>query len=146
MPERVEHQEVKLGPDGNFLAPLEIFRGSEYFDGTIISGGNVSGGGLSLKVVSSPMKIRLLNLHMMNNEGGWVEVQFFDGGRGGSRVLGPYRLGAFSEGNVPEEKLTGRYFTSAVYCEVRSGWTAQPLSTGVNINAGVIQENLSFCE
>jgi len=146
MTERMDITQKNLGPNRNLLTPLEIFRGSEYFDGTIISGGNVSGGGLSLKVVSSDVKIRLLNLHLMNNEGGWLEVQFRDGGGGGGRVLGPYRLGAYSEVDIPEKKLTGRYFTSAVYCEVRSGWTSQPLSTGVNVNAGVIQEPGDFYE
>lgn len=140
MADRVEQEPKLLHPDRKLVTPLDVFQGAEYFDGNIISGGTVSGGGLSLKVVSSPVRIRLLNLSIFNNEGGWLEVQFRDGGAAGGRVLGPYRVNAYTGVPIPGDQLVGRYFTSSIYAEVRSGWTAQPLSNGVNINAGAIQE------
>jgi hypothetical protein len=104
----------------------------------------VSGGGLTLKAVSSEVALRPVNLHMHNDEGGWLEVQFRDGGAHGGLVLGPYRLQSYSARTIPTEELMGHYFTSSVYAEVRSGWTGQPLSNGVVINMGLVQEPLDW--
>ena len=139
MTERIE-QEPKYLVGRELLSPIDIFRAAEFSVGSIVSGGIVSGGGLTLKAVSSPVNIRLLNLHMFNNEAGWLEVQFLDGGSIGGRVLGPYHIEPFSEREVPYDKLVGRKFTSAIYGEVRSGWAAQPLSTGVSVAVSYVQE------
>jgi len=145
-PERVAYEPKYLHPDRKLVTPMDIFRAAEFFAGSIVSGGSVSGGGLTLKVVSSPVNIRPLNLHMMNNEGGWLEVQFRDGNAVGGLVLGPYRIDSYSERKIPYEELVGHKFTSAIYGEVRSGWTAQPLSNGVSVNMGVAQEPTDFYE
>jgi hypothetical protein len=139
MSERQEVESKEL-VGRELLSPINVFRTAEFADGTIASGGIVSGGGLTLRAVSSPSNIRLLNLHLFNNEAGWVEVVFKDGGTAGGRVLGPFRLGGFTERKVPYQEMLGRKFTSSVYAEVRSGWIAQPLSTGVNVNAGFVLE------
>ena len=138
-PEKVEYQpRLLVGRD--LLTPIDVFRAAEFFDGNIVSGGIVSGGGLTLKAVSSPVNIRLLNGSIFNNEAGWLEVVFRDGGAAGSRVLGPFRVEAYSQRKLPFDEIQGRVFTSGIYVEVRSGWTAQPLSNGVNVNVGVVQE------
>lgn len=136
---RVEF-EPKLLVGRELLTPIDALRASDFAVGSIVSGGNQSGGGVNLKIVSSAVKMRPVALHLFNNEGGWLEVVFHDGGFAGGRVLGPFRIQPLAEYRVPPEDLLGRYFTSSIYSQVRSGWTAQPLSTGVQIEVSWVPE------
>lgn len=142
-----------LHPDGRPIAPLERLRGSQFVgSGSLVSGAVVSGGGLTvLAVVSAPSGmvgsvIIPLNLEMHNDEPGWVQVEFRDGGFAGGRVCGPYDLNPRQRLAIPQADLEGRRFTSSVYGMVLSGWTGQPLSNGVKINMGYIRDPGYFLE
>lgn len=152
MPERVEYEPKTLHPDRRFVSPLEVFRGASFAVGTLISGAvasnnlDVLSGGGRLYQVSSPVEVRIVNLELYNQEAGWVEVEFRDGGWIGSRVLGPYKIDGRSERSVPYERLLGRYFTSSIHGVVLSGWTAEPLSAGVKVNVGYALSPTDFYE
>lgn len=120
-----------LGRDHLLQTPVDINRAADFSVGTLNSGAQASGQGLVIFQVSSPVRVRILNLEMFNAEPGWIEVEFRDGISTGGRVLGPYSLLPRSRTPIPYEELVGRYFTSAIYGIVLSGYTAQPLSNGV---------------
>ena len=122
------------------LTPLDIFRGGDFSTGTLVSGNITSGNGLNVRLVSGTVKMRVANVHLYNREGGWIEMAFYDGGRAGSRVLGPYRLQPYSERTVPFDEVQGRYFTSGIYAQALSGWVSQPLSNGVDIEVSWVPE------
>ena len=137
---RQETQPFLLGADGELITPMDVFRAADFSTGSLVSGNITSGNGLTLKAVSSQVKLRVVNLQMYNREGGWLEIAYYDGGRAGARVLGPYRIQAYSERSIPFAELQGRYFTSSVHVQALSGWTGQPLSNGVDINISYVRE------
>lgn len=122
------------------LTPLDVFRGGDFSTGTLVSGHITSGNGLNVRLVSGTVTMRPINVHLYNREGGWIEVAFFDGGRGGPRVLGPYRLQPYAERTIPYHEVVGSYFTSGIHAQALSGWVAQPLSNGVDIKIGWVPE------
>lgn len=140
MAEKVVSEQKFLHPDRKLVTPMDIFLGADFAVGNIVSGGALSGGGLNLQIVSSPTTMRVLNAHLFNNEAGWVEVEFLDGGRHGGLVMGPFRVQGLSERQLTYEEVVGRKFTSSIYADVRSGWTAEPLSNGVNVKASFVKE------
>lgn len=146
MPERIESEQKVLHPDRKLVTPMDVFIGAIPAQGRLLSGGAVSGGGLNLLIVSSPSNLRLVNMHLFNREGGWLEIQFRDGNSIGDIKMGPYRLQAYSERQLPYEQVVGRYFTSSIYVEVRSGWTSQPLSNGVDIDVSVVKQPTDWYE
>ena len=123
---------------------MDELRASDFGVGTINSGGNVSGGGLTIRAVSSPSRLRVLAAEMWNNDGGWLEIEFRDGNFNGGRVLGPFKVLSRDQFAVPREQLQGRYFASGIHAIVLSGWVAQPLSNGVKVNISWIAEPLDF--
>lgn len=133
-----------LGKDRALVTPIDELRAGDFGVGTINSGGVVSGGGLTLRAVSSPSRLRVLNADVYNNDGGWLEVEFRDGGFAGGRVLGPFKVLSRDQFSVPQDQLKGRYFTSSIYAMILSGWVAQPLSNGVKVNVSFIAEPLDF--
>ena len=133
-----------IGKDRALVTPMDELRASDFGIGTINSGGNVSGGGLTIRAVSGPTRLRILNADLWNQEGGWVEVEFRDGGFAGGRVLGPFQALSRTSLPIPQEQLQGRYFTSGIHAIVLSGWVAQPLSNGVKVNISWIAEPLDF--
>lgn len=153
MPETVQFQPQVLHPDRKLVTPLDVFRGADFRAALIISGAvasnnrDVLSGGGRLYQVSSPVRARMLNLEVWNNEAGWIEVEFRDGGSAGGRVLGPYKVDTRSRFAQVAENLAGRYFTSSIHFQVLSGWTAQPVTTdGVKVNVGFIAEPTDFYE
>lgn len=131
------------------LTPINLLRAAEQTVATLISGAvqsgtfALSGGGLIYQV-SSPVNVRLVGLDMFNREAGWLEVEFRDGGFGGDRVAGPYRLNPREEYHIPYWELLGKKFTSSVYGVVLSGWAAQPLSNGVRVNIARVNEAIDL--
>lgn len=138
----------QLGPNRELLTPMEVFRASDFRVGTIESGAHLSGRGLTLYQVSSPVKVKLLNVELFNAEAGWIEVEFRDGGFQGGRVLGPYRLNLYSNLRLPYEDVLGRTFTSSIYAMIRSGYTANPINSGfgVLVNASICLEPRDYYE
>jgi len=138
----LEHTNREMGglEGRDRVIPTDTWRGSNFGTGTINSGATVSGGGTDIRVVSSPSRIRVLNLELFNNENGWIEIEFRDGHFGGGRVLGPYRLNAFSERRVTKEELEGRFFTSSIHGIALSGYNSTPLSNGVQVNVSFALE------
>lgn len=131
-----------LGPDRNLRYAMDTFRGARFaaHASGILSGGTVSGGGLTLYQVSSQVTVRLLNVEVWNREAGWIEVEFRDGGFAGGRVLGPMKVNPRDRLELSTEQVLGRTFTSSIYVMVLSGYAAQPLSNGVLVNAGFVLE------
>lgn len=146
MSDKVEFEPKLLHPDRKLITPMDKLRGADFSVGTVVSGATVSGGTLALYTVSSPVKVRILNLEIWNAEPGWLEIEFRDGGFGGGRVLGPYNLLPRAGLSKNENELAGRYFTSAVCVVVLSGYAAQPLSNGVKINIGRLNEPSDWFE
>lgn len=153
MPELVLYQPQLLHPDRRLTTPLEVFRGADFRAALIISGAvasnnlDVLSGGGRIYQVSSPVKVRMLNLEVWNNEAGWLEVEFRDGGSNGGRVLGPYKVDSRSRFSQVGEDLMGRSFTSSIHFQVLSGWTAQPLSNdGVKVAVGWVADPTDFYE
>ena len=154
MPERVGYQPQLLSPDRELVTPLDTFRGAEFVAASIISGAVLSnersvlsGGGRALAITTSNVaRIRMLNLELHNDEPGWIQVEFRDGGTAGGRVLGPYDLNPLTGLSKKAEELQGRYFTSSVHLQVLSGYAAQPLSNGIKVNVGYILEPRDFFE
>lgn len=138
----------KLGLNREFVDPVEMERASDFSVGNLLSGADTSGNGVAIYsvVASTPTRVRILNLEIFNNEPGWVEVEFRDGITTGGRVLGPYRLNPLSPFSVPREQLIGRYFTSAIYGMVRSGFAVRPLSNGVQVNVSRYNEAIDLRE
>lgn len=153
MPETVQYQPQVLHPDRKLVTPLEVFRGADFRAVLIISGAVVSNnldvlsGGGRIYQVSSPVKVRMLNLEVWNNEAGWLEIEFRDGGSNGGRVLGPYKVDTRSRFSQGGEDLIGRSFTSSIHFQVLSGWTGQPLSSdGVKVSVGFVADPTDFVE
>lgn len=146
MSDHVEITQKNLHPDRKLVTPIDVFRGGEYSVGTVVSGGTVSGGGLNVYQVSSQVRVRILNIELYNREGGWVEIEFRDGHFGGSRVLGPWKLDSRTDRYISHEQTAGRYFTSSVHAVVISGWVAQPLSNGIWVNIGRVNEPVDYYE
>ena len=152
MAERIDITEKRIGPNRELVTPMDEFRGATFSVGTIISGAILSnnldilsgGGRLYPVVASSVVELRPVNLEMWNQEAGWLEVEFRDGGWTGGRVLGPYYLQGRSRKGIPYEELKGRYFTSSIFAVVLSGWAAQPLSTGVKVNISYVKVPLDL--
>ena len=135
-----------IGRDRALGTPIDEFRASDFGVGTINSGGNVSGGGLTIRSVSGPTRLRVLSAEMWNNEAGWLEIEFRDGNFNGGRVLGPFKVLSRDQLAIPREQLQGRYFTSGIHAIVLSGWVSQPLSNGVKCNISFVAEPTDFYE
>lgn len=154
MPERQETQPKLLGPNRSLLTPMDIFRGAEFVVGLAISGAVLSnnlpvlsgGGRLYAITTSNVARIRVLTLELHNEEPGWIQVEFRDGGTTGGRVLGPYDLNSLTGMRRDTQELQGRYFTSSVHFQVLSGYAAQPLSNGIKVNLSYILEPQDFFE
>lgn len=144
--------EMKLHPDRKLVTPMDQFTGGDFLTGLVISGAIasnnrdvLSGGGILQSVVSgSVVKVRPVNIEMRNEDSGWMEVEFRDGGWTGGRVAGPYTLQPKSERTILGDQLVGKYFTSSVFLAVLSGYTGQPLANGIKVNMGFVKEPLDF--
>ena len=147
MPEEQVVRQRSLGKDRQLVTPLDTVRAAEFFVGSLASGAHLSAGGLTLKAVSSPVRIRPLNVEVYNTESVWYELEFRDGGFLGGRVLGPYRVNAYSEKFLDTPQLAGHYFTSSVYVMALSGGAATMTSgAGIRVNMGVLQDPQDFYE
>ena len=130
--------ELKQKSERSLVTPIDIFQAAKFSTGIFTSGHVASG--LSLVSVVSPTNIRPLNLELFNQDAGWIEVEFRNGGLDGGRVLGPYVLNARSERRLSYDEVVGRYFTSGIHMTFLSGYTATPLSAGIKVNISYIKE------
>lgn len=128
------HQERRLGPNRNYVTPVEQFRGADFATGSLLSGG-VSGvlASVVLRSVSGNERLRMVNVDLYHQDTtGWLLVEIRDGGvAGGTRIAGPWLVNAQGERHIPPEELIGRYATSSITLVAISGGVASPLSTGL---------------
>ena len=153
MAERTQFESMGLHPDRKLVTQLDEIRGSDFRTALLISGAvtsnsrDVLSGGGRIYQVSSPVKVRMLNLEMFNQENGWLEIEFRDGGEMGGRVLGPYVVQGRNEKRLSYDEMRGRYFTSSVHAVVLSGWQSEPLtSNGVKVNMSFVAEPTDYYE
>ena len=133
-----EEIEIKKRVERELRTEIDVFQAAKFSTGIFTSAHVASG--LSLVSVVSPTNIRPLNLELFNQDAGWIEVEFRDGGLDGGRVLGPYVLNARSERRLSYDELIGRYFTSGIHMTFISGYTATPLSSGIKVNVSHVKE------
>jgi len=136
--------EIKKRVGFGLKTEIDILQGSDFATGTFVSGNIASGLCLHSGIVG--MKLRPVNLELSNAEPGWIQVEFRDGTAGGTRVLGPYKIDALSEKRVGYDMLVGRYFTSAIFTVLLSGYNATPISTGIKINMSFAKEPVTPIE
>lgn len=139
MPEFTLTQPQAIGLNRNLITPADQFRGLDFAQGTVLSGGfSGSVASLNLKPVSGPERIRLYNVDFYQFDAAtWVLVELRDGNvAGGTPIAGPWIIQPGSERHIPLAELAGRYAVSSVTVVVVSGGAAAPLSTGMRVKIG----------
>lgn len=137
-----EYRERKLGLNAELVTPIEMFRAADFGVGSLTS--SHLSAALEIRQVSSPTRLRMLNLEMSNQAVGWIEFEFRDGGLSGGRVLGPYRLLGSQRLPLKTDEVIGRHFTSSISVAFLSSYVANALggsgNAEVKINASWIAE------
>ena len=133
-----EEIEIKKRVERELRTEIDVFQAAKFSTG-IFTNAHIASG-LSLVSVVSPTNIRPVNLELFNQDAGWIEVEFRDGGLDGERVLGPYVLNARSERRLSYDELIGRYFTSGIHMTFIAGYTATPLPNGIKVNVSYVKE------
>lgn len=129
-------QQKQLGLNRNFITPADQFRGSDFAQGTMLSGG-ISGvvASINLKAVSGPERLRLLNVDLQQFDvTTWLLIELRDGNiAAGTPIAGPWLVQPASERHIGPDELRGRYAVSSITAVVVSGGAGSPLSTGLRV-------------
>ena len=150
MPEQQEIIPKKL-VGRELLTPLDTFRGTSNASITLNSGATILTSATQDVVavtLSNLAAIRMLNIHMVNNERtAWMTIEFRDGTFLGRRLAGPFTIQPASERFIEPHYLVGRAALSSIAAVVRSAGIPSgqpPVSNGVVINLGFTMESLDF--
>ena len=130
--------ELKQKSERSLVTPIDVFQAGEFATGVLTSGHIASG--INLVGVVSDVRLRLLNLEIYNHEPGWLEICLKDGKIDGPHVAGPYHILGQTGIRIHGDELVGRFCTSGIHGVFLSGYTAQPLSTGVRLTVSFVKD------